>query len=515
METIVENGTVGVPKGFYAKEARNEYRNPPYAKARELYQNSIDAMATTITVTFDEESRIITICDDGHGMTLDILQNKLLRLGGTYKKQENATGGLGNAKKICFFAHPLYSIHTGRLYVEGHDDIFSIVRIDEEFDGTKIQITIAEDEDFGRSTEAFTDVAEKIETSCKIIVDGIHVHCKHTKGVFLKEVEGLGSLYSTKATEYPEYIGVRINGIWMHDWYIGEALKKAKMKLTLELQQASVDCLVNSRDDLKWDTKNRASRFIEKLTIDRINTLAPDKVEIVATVPGENAYEMTDQDTNELDVWLDMVTPEILQKMCKLATKHGIDPKLTTSRVVSLDNEMGSWDKKSYLKFVGYKASFITKCEKHELQAMRTFLTTKKARTIATIWTETIKQVLLDNGIYDNFNTGFMTGKEQLANYSYSKNSSIVSRDDNGEFVVEGEIKNKRVFLLNAYKLMEKYGLSNRKQLGRKLKQIAIHEVTHIMESYHHEDFTSRRESVEENTWKSDRLYDKIAKIKK
>jgi hypothetical protein len=515
METIVENGTVGVPKGFYLKEAQNEYRYWQEALARELYQNSIDAMANTIKITFDAESRIITVCDDGHGMTLDILQNKLLRLGGTYKKQENATGGLGNAKKICFFAHPLYSIHTGNLYVEGHDDVFSITRIDEEFDGTKIQITIAKGENYERNTEAFTNVAEKIETSCIIMVDGRNIQCKHKRGEFLKEVEGLGSLYSTKATHYPDHIGVRINGIWMHDWYIGESLRKAEMKLTLELEQASVDCLVNSRDDLKWDTKHKANSFIEKLTIDRITTLRPDKVEIVATVPGESSYSVPDKDIEELEYWLDTITPEMLGKIVKIATKYGTDPKLATSRVISMSNEMDEWDRKSYLKFVGYKASFITKCEKHELQAMRTFLTTKKARTIATIWTETIKQVLLDNSILDGFNTGFMVDDEKMASYFPSKESTIVSRDAEGEFVTEGEIRNERVFLLNVYKLMKKYGLSDRKQLGRKLRQMAVHEVTHITESYHHEDFTSRRERVEENTWKSDRIYDKIAKVKK
>jgi hypothetical protein len=333
----------------------------------------------------------------------------------------------------------------------------------------------------------------------------------------LKTIPDVGDLYMDTENGWDESISVRINGIWMHNWYIGETLKNAEAKLTLELNQKSLEFLTSNRDGMKWEPKRKAEKFLEEIMLDRVSTLKPDTVEIVATVPGEDDAEIREEDVDEIfnEVHWNKVSPELLKMMAKIALQQGLDPKLTTSRITTgIDDDMDFGDKESFLKFVGYKSSFLTKCEKGDLTEMRKFLTTKRARTLASMWTETIKQVLLDNHIYGRFSTGFMTG-ESLASYTSEKDSTIVSRDEQGEFEFSGTIKNKKVFLLHPYKIFEKYSLSNRKILGLKIKQIAIHEVTHFYEGYHHESYSSKREAVEENTWKSGRIYDKITKLKK
>ena len=516
-QLLVENAEVKTPSGFYEERVKHEYSEVLRARAREVLQNAIDAGATLISVVSDQEARTFTISDNGSGMSFDILVDKLFALGGSYKDNENATGAFGIAKEVIFFANPRYTIHTGNLFVEGRENVYNISEIDENFNGTKIELELSKDADFEWQLTCFTEVAQRIETSAQIKVNGKDVLCRFPKGNFLKEIEGLGDLYSydsKDSSDWSKHVAVRINGIWMHDWYIGDSLRDAETRLTLELTEQSLDCLTTNRDNLKYNYRGKADRFIERLMIDRKSTLRPDKVEVVATVPGDNEAE---GNLYGVEAFLNdlKTSPELLQGMIRIAKNNGLDPRLTTARVSSgFDKQRDYWEKESYLKFVGYKSSFLTKCEKHELADMRSFLTTKKARTIATIWTETIKQVLLDNGYHEKrFSTGFTTG-EDPASFNVRKESTRVTRNDSGGFETEGNIDNHNVFLLHPYILMKKYGLSDRKTLGRKLKQMAVHEVAHIRENYHHEGFTANREGVEENTWKSDRIYDKISKLR-
>jgi hypothetical protein len=57
------NGKVKVSGEYFLKMAKADYRNYREALWREIYQNSIDAGATEITVEYNTEELSITVID--------------------------------------------------------------------------------------------------------------------------------------------------------------------------------------------------------------------------------------------------------------------------------------------------------------------------------------------------------------------------------------------------------------------------------------------------------------------
>jgi HSP90 family molecular chaperone len=96
---------------YFRRCSRNEYsQSIPTIWIREAVQNSIDAKSTRIDITLTEE--FVTVEDNGSGMTADIILNKLLVLGGTFKENANSTGGFGKAKEVLFFCWDEWQIDS-------------------------------------------------------------------------------------------------------------------------------------------------------------------------------------------------------------------------------------------------------------------------------------------------------------------------------------------------------------------------------------------------------------------
>ena len=507
MEKIVENGKIAIPKDYFLKMAKHDYSNYRMALPREFYQNSIDAGATHIYVRVSPETREIEIIDDGSGMSLEVLIDVLLALGGSYKDNEDATGAFGKAKEVLFFSWDYYCIMTRNYIVSGSGATYNIEEVDEAIDGTHVTIKIQESENFDSIVAPFTNVAERIETDAQIFVDDKLIVCKHHRGEFLKEIEGIGKLYKNDEHQ-SAYIDVRLNGIWMHQWYVSSDLENAGLRLTMELDHSSLECLTSNRDDLKWEYKNQASEFITKMVVDNITMLRPDRATIVAKIPGEEGYVMSKDRASSIAWETEKI--ERIKNMIQHARNIGLDQNLTTARM--MDEPKDKYERESYLKFVGYKADFITKCEKGQMQDLRLFLTSRKARVVAAIWEETLKQVLLDNKEFIPFKIGFSVEEDVAASINENLRTNFLAKGGGGYSIEEESIEDV-VFLLNPYMLLKDYPLSNRKGLARKIKMMAIHEVTHIWADYHSEHFSSKREKIDENTWKSDRLYNKISKL--
>ena len=509
MGKLIEDGKISISGEYFLKMAKHDYSSWQTALPREFYQNSIDALASRIDVFTNPETREIEVIDDGTGMSLETLTEVLLALGGSFHDNKDATGAFGKAKEILFFSWDYYRIVTRNYIVEGTGATYSIEEVDEEVKGTHVTIRIQENESFGEIVGRFTTVAARIETDTKIFVDSHLVLCDFEKGEFLKEIEGIGTLYQSK--ENPSgYVDVRINGIWMHQWYVSSDLNDSGLRLTMELSHSSLECLTSNRDDMKWEHRNVAQQFINKMMVDQITMLRPDKATIVAKIPGEEGYIMSENRATSI-AW-EAAKSDRMRKMIQHAKTIGLDPTLMAARMSSEPEDHS--DRESYLKFAGYKADFITKCEKGEMKELRWFLTSKKARTIATMWEETLKQVLLDNKEYVPFKIGFSVEEGIAASMNQNMRTNFLAKGSGGYSIEEESIED-TVFLLNPHMLLAKYPLRNRKGLARKMKLMAVHEVAHLWVDIHNENYSSHREEVDEKTWKSDRIYAKIAKLTK
>jgi hypothetical protein len=103
--------TIQIGSDYFRKCARKEYSQEiPYIWTREAIQNSVDAGSSLINITVDDSFVIFE--DNGHGMDNNIISDKLLTLGGSFKDSETATGGFGKAKEVLFFCWGYWEIES-------------------------------------------------------------------------------------------------------------------------------------------------------------------------------------------------------------------------------------------------------------------------------------------------------------------------------------------------------------------------------------------------------------------
>ena len=487
------NGKVKVSGEYFLKMAKADYRNYRQALWREIYQNSIDAGSSEIQVSFNKEERSITVTDNGCGMSLEILTEKLLALGGTHKA-EGSTGAFGKAKELELFAHKKYIVHTHNLLLVGSGDNYTITETEDYFDGTSITIYIQEEEDFGYLCDRAKNVAQKIETSTTIYVEGNLIECAYPKGEFRKTLE-VGDIYVNEDLHTSSYTQVRMNGIWMFEHYVGPELPY----ITLELSSDSIQAMTSNRDGLKDDSLRSANEFFHKLAADRKSSLFPDKELITLKARGTDGekIQVTDDDISFMERRASATNEQFLEALAKFYAVNSMDTDEKLARMRLTAEDVDRYDY-TQLKFFGFRWDTIHKFEKGQEKQAHDFLDgstakARKAKTLLTMWGETIKQIMIDNRWYHQFTIGFCWDENQAASL---------------------EKKGMELFFYLNPSILEKYSLMNKKLLVRKLRQLASHEVTHLNNEYHDEYFTNNRDGVDENTWKSDRMYDQIAKIK-
>jgi len=160
---------------------------------------------------------------------------------------------------------------------------------------------------------------------------------------------------------------------------------------------------------------------------------------------------------------------------------------INKSRVSDLIQNSGTspFDYIDRLKFIGYKSDFVLKYDESETENVQKYMKLKRALVVGKLWTEILKQVLLDSEMYISFTAGFM----------FDESASFVRK--------ESEI----YFLINPKVLPDR---SNPLDLLDELKDCAIHEIGHYHVGYHNEAFVARTEAIRRSIRKSRKIYPKI-----
>ena len=101
-----------------------EPTNMATVSVKEMMQNAFDAVKGhlekgiitkgKIHITTDEQSRTITVSDNGSGMTPEVLGKQFLEIAGTNKETQQASGGLGIAKMLFLFGNKNLAVRTVR-----------------------------------------------------------------------------------------------------------------------------------------------------------------------------------------------------------------------------------------------------------------------------------------------------------------------------------------------------------------------------------------------------------------
>jgi hypothetical protein len=250
---------VSVPNDYFLKSALRDYSSPFRALIRELLQNSRDAKATQVDITYDGVT--LTCSDDGHGMTRDVIENKLMALGES-TKGDGETGGFGIAKILLFLAHPSYTIRTGNLIVRGQGGEYSIEEHEDSIKGVCVTIQLAKEI---RPHTPGTDVSELTKDiiretrlsnlKMKVNVNGIVSPSNLRAG---RRVADLGSGVTIHRTKLDKgqshsYALVRVRGLHMFHLYVGPS----NYYYVVELSGYSKEILTSNRDGFRngWDTR--------------------------------------------------------------------------------------------------------------------------------------------------------------------------------------------------------------------------------------------------------------------
>jgi hypothetical protein len=137
MEQVVTN-SLTVDKEFLRKERSQLYADFTIAFWRELFQNSVDAGATKITIAIEERQprryggqgapakvTSVVFVDNGHGMTEQVLNDVYFKMGRSTKDADGSSiGGFGRARIMTCFSQESYSILTRDRFVNGDGALF-------------------------------------------------------------------------------------------------------------------------------------------------------------------------------------------------------------------------------------------------------------------------------------------------------------------------------------------------------------------------------------------------------
>lgn len=478
-------GTIGIPNSYFLKMAKHDYEDYKSALPREFYQNSIDAGAKNILVT--RTDNCITISDDGCGMTLDILKNKLLVLGGSHKAS-GSVGAFGKAKELLFFSWEYYTIQTGNLLVEGKGAEYTITETPERVKGTSCHIYLPDSEDAYSVMDRFTSVARLMQTRTKIYVDDTRITCDRKRGKAVRQIDGVGVIHQVKKRS-SNSMSVRINGIWMFSQYVGSSVGE----LVLELDGKSVDVLTSNRDGFKWETRSKVSQLLEDLNTNKAAALKKQRSQIKVNIPGNGKITVGEDQLalakSKVDMGANLMA--IIDQVWDVAE----DERLSAIQEFRIKNAAKitevEWDDfKKHIEFIGYEPDFTLLHEEGKEDSVAKFMTTKKARLLATMWTEVIKQVLMDNKRYLKFTAGFVFDKDKEA---------MISHGDVTIYLNPNLIKTSE----------------HRRIIMEDLKDLAIHEIAHLRVSNHDADFVNEMADIRKNVTRADqKSYSDIQRTK-
>jgi hypothetical protein len=482
-------GQVSIPREYFFKMACADYESWQAALPREFFQNSIDAGASKIEVTFDDAARLVTVVDNGSGMSLQTLTEKLLVLGGSLKDSASAVGAFGKAKELLFFSWDRYEILTKDLRVVGVGAEYTITHTATQVGGTTCKIWLPDGSPLDYLKNSFTTVAGRMQTAAKIYVDGERCDGTLRRGTPVRTIENIGQIYQTKCRQN-SYMAVRINGIWMFALYVGDG----KGELVLELERSSLELLTSNRDGFKWPHGRDISKVVADLLINPDSALSKKKNIVKERIRGTGkvrvAAEAVDRargvmETGSINDFRDAVKAMLLDlgQLQGLAKARANDLK----QIAKTDDR----EALSLLSLAGYQPDFVLKYEDGQRKTVASFMSKPRASMLSKIWTETIRQVLLDNRISLEFSAGFVF-------------------DDDVEACIE-RVDGDVTIYVNPLKIGK---ISPRRILMGDLTMKAAHELSHLKVSEHNEAFVNELHRMMGETYKSDYCYIKIGKIK-
>jgi hypothetical protein len=326
-----------------------DYNNPHEALIREFFQNSVDAGCKTFILFFDDENREITFIDDGCGMDEDVLRNRLLVMGGSFKTNPDAIGDFGHAKILIYFSWNRYEILTNDLRVSGKSNLYSIEKVDpaSSIKGTASKIQIENREDYTKILSAVHGYFAACGTSVRVIfshlkadgtIDTGHVRqgLRPVLPIPLKN-DAFDAFIAEDLLPDPAFtsrwIFVRSNGVLMFRRYCGSL----KRPVVVETKLRASILFTQNRDSFKRQYQEQFSDLLNKLSNDNISTVSASYQKFIAKTRDDRRHK-PHKDVGEIEILASFFTLGKTQKSAEryFLKKRATRMKLFIERLVGI-----------------------------------------------------------------------------------------------------------------------------------------------------------------------------------
>lgn len=275
-----ERGSVRIGRDFFTTALRDYY---DWAEKwwREAIQNAVDAGATQIVCRVEEQSdgtMLISIEDNGGGMTEEVLLDKFLVLGGTTKATTaGSTGGFGKAKELLILPWLEWEIHTQDKIVRGAGIEYEVTSAD-FFAGTRLTVKMPADQTT-TAVACLSFIGKCDLPTVRFTVNGEAVRANLRVGeqvrVFGPEDRPLALLHHGKKNVFQSLLLVRVNGLFMFSSWVSSTVKG---QLIVEVKRPSIEVLTANRDGFRdWELSNGVQGFVNELSADTTSALRKKK----------------------------------------------------------------------------------------------------------------------------------------------------------------------------------------------------------------------------------------------
>ena len=484
-------GRVRFAADFFKKERDQLYSAWRLSFWRELFQNSVDQQAAEIRILLapGEGCVIVGFADDGPGMTRQVLDDVYFAIGAT-TKTGNEIGGMGRARVLTCFAMKSYRLRSQGYLVTGQSGEYDVEDAP-YMRGCSLCIEV-DDSTLADLRAALMTFLSESRIACRVYLNNTLITLRAPlNGRAIRDLvyDGISfaKVHVNKSAE-PKVI-VRVNGVSMYTVHTS-----AKAQVVVELDPAmSRQVLTASRDGLHWKYSTVLDGFIRELAVDtnsslrtrftrhttvtrgggmkiarpKSKTVKPLRAEVPDAVPDPVTPSGAMLPVNTADTYVEHTMPTtdffgwLAQTFGDIYVYDETDSATMHAAVV---NYMpGNWRVMTVNRRTYRRGSNL----------IRVLLMWQTAIAYALeVAMPPLKKTEVKYGI------GFVFADDRLAEHR---------REDGGHIFVLRPV--------NADGKLD-YKVTNRKTLKR-LMSLAKHEVTHVGERYHDEDFASLREEID------------------
>jgi hypothetical protein len=480
------NNTIAIPASYFKKHTDHEYQDWYTALIREFVQNGRDCGSSRIDVTIKDG--IFEVSNNGESMSLETMTNILLSLGGS-KKDDGSVGGFGQAKNLLYFRWDNWEITSGSYSIAGSGPTYGDPQENEQvLQGTKSTLLIERNQDEYYLESRSRDYLERCFLgSCHTYLNDERITGQIHRGRVIKDLyldgeenqhdkSPFARIFYNKNREDTR-VRVFVGGLYMFGTGYTDDLKGS---ISIELLKPSTKLLTANRDGLKYQYKCALDSFIRELTKDQ-KKMTRKKSEETWLFQGDGTVKVgyDDQDPEmksdgESNDSLFDVVKGFMQDMETFNKAIEESHTLAKTSRKAFDSASISQEQTLGPKLIEHDYFIIKEAECSLTRSrIKSILQSQRAKVLFVQWTNILKVVLDAIDFQGSFTPGLIFGDELEAGFK--------------------TLQGRTVFLLNPQAI--KKAQSARCQLDQ-MMQLAVHEICHINNKWHDEDFVNNYHHV-------------------